>query len=252
MSRFPLITAHTGSMGHPDHSFESLQASLGLGVDIYEDDIRITRDGIPVLAHDDEVELEGGRRGCLEKLTLNELNAKRLTPFTTLQEMLLQIHEAGKIMNLDIKTDHALEPVSTLIEQMHMREHVLLSGCAYETAKKAARYAPHIRRLLNVNLKHLGRIRYADAINQMCKEAKDTGCFGLNLPFQILQEDFTNIVHSNGLDVYVWTVMEAEDMHRLARWGVDSITTRDPLKLTAVREEMNRAEEKRVEPKAEL
>lgn len=42
MNSFPLITAHTGSMGYPDHSFESLQASLTLGIDIYEDDIRIT------------------------------------------------------------------------------------------------------------------------------------------------------------------------------------------------------------------
>ncbi|MNW69069.1 cytoplasmic glycerophosphodiester phosphodiesterase [compost metagenome] len=86
----------------------------------------------------------------------------------------------------------------------------------------------------------------------MCEEAKDAGCFGLNLPFQVVREQLIDIVESNGLDVYVWTVMDVEDMRRLARWGVDSITTRDPLTLTAVREEITRAEEKQIEPKAEL
>jgi glycerophosphoryl diester phosphodiesterase len=252
MSSFPLITAHTGSMGYPDHSFESLQASLALGIDIYEDDIRITRDGIPVLAHDDGIELGDGRQGSLEKLSLNEVHAMSLTPFPTLQEMLVHIRKAGNIMNLDIKTDRALEPVSALIEQMNMKEHVFLSGCAYDTALKAGKYAPEIRRLLNVNLQHLERFNYADAIIQMCEEAKHADCFGLNLPFQVVREQLIDIVKSNGLDVYVWTVMDVEDMRTLAGWGVDSITTRDPLKLTTVREEMKRAEEKQVEPKAKL
>lgn len=252
MSRFPLITAHTGSMGQPDHSFESLQASLMLGVDIYEDDIRITRDGIPVLAHDDEIGLGDGRRGSLESLTLNELNENRIIPIPTLQEMLLQIRKAGKMMNLDIKTDRALESVSALIEQMNMMEHVFLSGCVYDTALKAVRHAPEIRRLLNVNLQHLERFSYADAITQMCKEAKHADCFGLNLPFQVVREQLIDIVKSNGLDVYVWTVMDVEDMRTLARWGVDSITTRNPLELMAVREEMKRAEENHVEPEGKL
>ncbi|MBB6020181.1 glycerophosphoryl diester phosphodiesterase [Paenibacillus sp. JGP012] len=252
MNSFPLITAHTGSMGYPDHSLESLQAALSLGVDIYEDDIRVTRDGIPVLAHDDEVILTEGVQSSLESLTWQELAEESGVALPTLEHTLSHIRDADNMMNLDIKTTLALGPIAALIEQLHMQEQVFLSGCSYEMAWKAAKFAPRIRRLLNVNLQHFERLPYTEAIVQMCREAKAAGCFGLNLPYQAVQEQCIDIAVSNGLSVYVWTVMEADDMRRLARWGVHSITTRNPLLLTAVREEMKRAEENGFESKAEL
>lgn len=245
MNKFPLITAHTGCMGHPDHSYESLHAALTLGADIYEDDIRSTRDGVPVLAHDDDIALADGSRCSLAEMTLKELNASLSVPIPTLQDVLEQIREAGKIMNLDIKTDSALEPVSILVERMGMREMVFLSGCNYGTAVKAGRYAPHIRRLLNVNMQSFTSLPYDEAMLQACMEALETGCFGLNVPYQAVRPELMEAVQRNGLDLYVWTVTEADDMRRLAQLGVNSITTRDPAKLIAVRGEMECAEENR-------
>ncbi|MFE6076396.1 glycerophosphodiester phosphodiesterase [Paenibacillus sp. NPDC057886] len=245
MNKFPLITAHTGCMGHPDHSFESLQEALRLGADIYEDDIRSTRDGVPVLAHDDDIVLSDGSRGSLAEMTLKELNSARLAPIPTLQDVLEQIREAGKIMNLDIKTDKALEPVSVLVDRMGMAEMVFLSGCEYGSAVKASRYAPSIRRLLNVNMQSFGSLRYNEAMFQACANAREAGCFGINVPYQVVQPELMEVVQRSGLAIYVWTVMEADDMRRLAQLGVDSITTRDPAKLIAVREETDFAKENR-------
>ncbi|PWW34413.1 MULTISPECIES: glycerophosphodiester phosphodiesterase [Paenibacillus] len=245
MNKFPLITAHTGCMSHPDHSFESLEAALRLGVDIYEDDIRSTRDGVPVLAHDDDIALADGSCGSLSEMTLKELNTARLAPVPTLQDVLEQIRSAGKMMNLDIKTDSALEPVSALIERMGMTEMVFLSGCEFETAVQAGRYAPSIRRLLNVNMQSYGSLSYDEAVFQACANAREAGCFGINVPYQVVQPDLMEAVRRNGLAIYVWTVTESDDMRRLAQLGVDSITTRDPAKLIAVREETDFAKENR-------
>ncbi|MGC5772813.1 glycerophosphodiester phosphodiesterase [Paenibacillus pabuli] len=245
MNNFPLITAHTGCMGHPDHSFESLQAALTLGADIYEDDIQLTRDGVPVLAHDDDIALADGSRGSLAEMTLKELNASMSAPIPTLQDVLEQIRQAGKIMNLDIKTDSALEPVSVLVERMGMAEMVFLSGCEYGMAVKAGWYAPHIRRLLNVNIQSFESLRYDEAMFQACAEGREADCFGLNVPYQVVRPELVEAVRRYGLDLYVWTVREADDMRRLAQWGVNSITTRDPGKLIAVRGEMEYAEENR-------
>lgn len=245
LNKFPLITAHTGCMGHPDHSLESLQAALTLGADIYEDDIRLTRDGVLVLAHDEEIALPDGSCGNLAEMTLKELEVGSSAPFPTLQDVLEQIREAGKIMNLDIKTDSALEPLSALVEQMGMTEQVFLSGCTYATAVKAGRYAPHIRRLLNVNIDSFRSMHYGEAIIQACAEGREAGCFGLNVPYQVVRQELLDAVRRNGLDIYVWTVTEVDDMRRLAQWGVDSITTRDPAKLIAVRRESEFAEENR-------
>ncbi|UPK41518.1 glycerophosphodiester phosphodiesterase [Paenibacillus pabuli] len=245
MNKFPLITAHTGCMGLPDHSFESLQAALRLGADIYEDDIRSTRDGVLVLAHDNDITLADGSHGSLVEMKLEELDARLSAPIPKLQDVLEHIREAGKIMNLDIKTDSVLEPVSSLVDRMGMTEKVFLSGCEYGTAIQAGQWVPHIRRLLNVNTHSFRSLPYGEAVTQACAEAREAGCFGLNLPYQFVRPELLEAVRRNGLDIYVWTVTEANDMRRLAQWGVDSITTRDPAKLIAIRRETEFAEENR-------
>jgi len=244
MNAFPLITAHTGCMGHAAHSLESLCAALKVGADVYEDDIRVTRDGVPVLAHDDEIALPGGKRGSLAAMTLEELNEALNTPMLELADILNWIRTAGRTMNLDIKTDDALEPTAALVKRMEMTDRVFLSGCGYERADLAERSGIALRKLLNINVDSFRSLSYAEAVQQACQEASRTRCFGLNLPHQAVKPELLEAAKQADLAVYVWTVAETEDMRRFAEWGVDSITTRDPEKLIAVRDEMNGAEER--------
>lgn len=244
MNAFPLITAHTGCMGHPAHSLESLCAALKLGADVYEDDIRVTADGVPVLAHDDEIPLPGGKRGSLAAMTLEELNEALHTPMLELADILNWIRTAGRTMNLDIKTDDALEPTAALVQRMDMADRVFLSGCEYERADLAERSGISLRKLLNINVDSFRKLSYEQAVQQACEEANRTNCFGLNLPHQVVKPELIQAARQADLAVYAWTVAEAKDMRRLAQWGVDSITTRDPEKLIAVRDEMNGAEER--------
>jgi len=238
---FPKITAHTGSMGYPDHSLESLCAALKLGVDIYEDDIRVTLDGVPVLAHDDEVRLANGQRVSLSKLTLEEWIEGSASPVLELADVLNWIRTAGRTMNLDIKSDDALAPAAKLVRQMGMEDRVILSGCEYGRAVLAGRLGIGLRKLLNVDIRRLRMLEGEQALREMngqlCLEAKSAGCFGLNLPYQAVRPELLEAAKSEGLAVYVWTVNEVEEMRRMARWGVDGITTRDPAALLALRGE---------------
>lgn len=250
MNTFPKITAHTGSMGHPDHSLESLCAALKLGVDLYEDDIRVTLDGVPVLAHDDEVLLTNGQKASLSRLTLEEWKENSAAPVLELADVLNWIRTSGRMMNLDIKCDEALLPAAKLVGQMGMEDRVILSGCEYERAQLAERLGIGLRKLLNVEVGRLKRLHAEQAehaehaehaIHEMtrllCLEAKSAGCFGLNLPYPVVGPELLDMAGREGLAVYVWTVNESEEMRKLARLGVDGITTRDPAALIAVRGE---------------
>jgi len=70
---FPLITAHSGCMNKPDNTLVSTEIGLNLGADVVEDDIRVTRDGILVLAHDDRIHLQDGTRYSIAKMNYREL-----------------------------------------------------------------------------------------------------------------------------------------------------------------------------------
>jgi len=223
---FPLITAHTGCMGTPDNSAESARAGIECGADIVEDDIRATRDGILVLSHDDEVMLADGTTGSISGMTLEELNARMARPLQPLEPVLRYILDAGKTMNLDVKSDDAVRPLSMLIEKLGAAERVFLTGCEYPRALAVSECHPRLRKLLNVDVRAFLADPYPEAVRTLCRQALDAGCLGLNLPWQIVQPSLVAAARNAGLDVYVWTVNEEAQMTAFAEMGVRSITTR--------------------------
>jgi len=235
MNKFPLITAHTGCMGEPENSMASVCAALALGVDIIEDDIRVTKDGVPVLSHDDEILTANGETISLSAMTFKELLMYTETPVVTLEELLMLVKSSETMINLDMKTDDALEPASQLVRRMDMVNRVFMTGCFYERALKATHAVPELRKLLNVNVEHFRTLAYEEAVSQSCQDALEAGCFGLNVPYQVVNSRMKEIAEAAGLPLYVWTVNEVEEMERCIELGVRSITTRTIDKLQVVK-----------------
>lgn len=226
MKQFPFITAHTGCMGTPDNSAESARFGIESGADIVEDDIRATRDGFLVLSHDDIVPLADGTEGGISGMTMAELEARAVRPPQPLEPVLKFVVGAGKIMNLDIKSDDSILPVSELIDKLGFADRVFLSGCEYPRALLVSQRAPRLRKLLNVDVRAFLDSSYPEAVRRQCEEALAAGCFGLNLPFRLVRPDLLEAAENAGLEVYVWTVDEETQMRTFAEMGVRSITTR--------------------------
>lgn len=238
MNSFPIVTAHTGCMNHPDHSLASLRSAMALGADVYEEDIRVARDGRLVFAHDDEVILTNGQKASISSLTLSELNEQFDEDQLQPESALKWIKYFGKKMNLDVKTTDALEAALALVTKLDMVGDVFLSGCGYSAALEAEQRTRSFRKLLNVDIGSFGEMSYSQAVIRACEEALETHCFGLNVPYPLVRKELLRAAQREHLMVYVWTVAEEEDMRRLAGMGVDSITTREVGRLTKVRAEM--------------
>lgn len=238
MIEFPLVTAHTGCMGLPDNSAASALEGLSLGADIIEDDIRVTRDGIPVLSHDDRVRLADGREGSVSGLTLQELNEGLAAPIVLLETVLkLLDNYPGARMNLDLKTDDSIGPVAALVRKLGIVDRVFLTGCEYDRALQANSHDNGIAKLLNVDINSFRNNEFMDAVGQACREAADSGCFGLNVPYQIVRPELMDFAADKGLSVFIWTVNEAQEMRKYAAMGVGSITTRDVAALLLVEQQ---------------
>ncbi|MFB9274197.1 glycerophosphodiester phosphodiesterase [Cohnella cellulosilytica] len=227
MNDFPLITAHTGCMGTPDNSAASAETGIAHGADIVEDDIRATRDGTLVLSHDDGITFADGTEGSLSGMTLAELNARLAKPLQLLEPVLKSVADAGRRMNLDVKADDVIEPLSDLIERLGLLDRVFLSGCQFPRAIAVSECNPRLGKLLNVDVNAFIDTPYPDAIKKLCEQALAAGCFGVNLPYQIVRPSLMEAARDVGLDVYVWTVNEEPQMRMLAGMGVRSITTRN-------------------------
>lgn len=226
MTSFPLVTAHTGCMKTAENSLESVQAGLALGADIIEDDIRVTRDGRLVLSHDDNVLLSDGQMGSVSRLTAAELREQTASPLVALDQVLPLVMDADRMMNLDIKSDACISPLSEQIERLGINDRVFLTGCQYRWAQQVTACNPRLRKLLNADAQLFKNSGYEEAARQTCEHARDAGCFGINLSWPLVRPELLELAAEYQLDVYVWTVDDEAEMRQFAKWGVHSITTR--------------------------
>lgn len=128
-----LVAAHRSVHHlHPENSIPAFQAVLDLGVDIIETDVKVTKDGIPVLMHDKTINRTTNGTGNPEEQTLAELRqfflkdaSGQLTTekIPTLEE-LLRLTKGKILIDLDMKTDH-VEPVLDVIRKTGTKDQVI-------------------------------------------------------------------------------------------------------------------------------
>lgn len=245
--RFPFVTAHTGCMETLDNTLESVRRGIELGADIIEDDIRVTKDGIAILAHDDVWTTMEGRSIRISELNYTELQNVKVVvdyagkrgsmAFSTLEEMLLLLKPSGAIANLDLKVDEAVEAAAELVRRLDMLEQVFLSGCESERALLVQRRQPQLRKLLNADTRLFRTSPYELAAEQTFREALEASCFGINIYHEFVTSWFMERAHAHGLPVYVWTVNETRLMEHYADLGVASITARNVQDLMSLKQE---------------
>ncbi|MDQ0897978.1 MULTISPECIES: glycerophosphodiester phosphodiesterase [unclassified Paenibacillus] len=247
-NRFPLITAHCGSMNTIDHTLDSVETGLRFGADVVEEDVRVTKDGIPVLAHNDEWVTVDGLKLSISQMTFEELRElqyevthgehRETIQICRLEDMLPLIQASGKVVNLDLKVDESIEPIAALVKKYGMLEQAFLSGCEMDRAMLAERSNPEMRKLLNTNHDLFRILPYRDAMVKTCEEALAASCFGINIHYSIVRQELMDYTTSLGLPVYVWTVNEEELMRQYADLGVASITTRNVAALVQLKQKM--------------
>lgn len=137
-----LIAAHRGGYARdreqsaPENTVANVAVAVAAGFDLYETDIRRTRDGVFVVVHDDTLDRETNGTGPVEALTLEEV--KRLKkryrdgslsdePVATLEELLL----AGRdriLFKADPKPGvlEAFAELAALIDRLAMNDQVFL------------------------------------------------------------------------------------------------------------------------------
>ncbi|MHA6533086.1 glycerophosphodiester phosphodiesterase [Paenibacillus sp. BAC0078] len=245
--RFPFVTAHTGCMETLDNTLESVRRGVELGADIIEDDIRVTKDGIAILAHDDVWTTVEGRSIRISESDYTELQNVKVVvdyagkrgsmAFSTLEEMLLLLKPSGAIANLDLKVDEAVEAAAELVRRLDMLEQVFLSGCESERALLAQRRQPQLRKLLNADTQLFRTSPYELAVEMTFREALEASCFGVNIYHEFVTSWFMERAHAHGLPVYVWTVNETRLMEHYADLGVASITARNVQDLVSLKQE---------------
>ncbi|MFN3928700.1 MAG: glycerophosphodiester phosphodiesterase, partial [Thermoflexus sp.] len=138
-----LIIAHRGaSREAPPNSAQALQRAAEQGADMVEVDVRVTADGIPILAHDAEIRL-GDQTSTADQCHLLEIRGDRGTgQILTLGEALERARALGLGVYLDLKVREAVEPAALAVQQTKMLPFVIFGARDPEILRAVRRVLP--------------------------------------------------------------------------------------------------------------
>lgn len=236
MYPLPLVTAHDGCEAAPPHTLESVLRGLAAGADFVEVDIRLTRDGVVILQHDDSITVDGVREEVAD-LSYSELDSMQTEGriaerglegrMTRLEEILAAAKARGSVVNLDVKEDGAIDPAVRLVRTADMVRQVVFSGCEVSRARYLRSRHRDFQVLLNASgeLYERGTQNRDDFVRELCDSAVEIACCGLNIYHTFCSEQLISAASLRFLPVSVWTVDDAEMMKHFLTSGVYAITT---------------------------
>ena len=235
LGRRPLCIAHRGfSWVAPENTLASYRKAIEAGADMGECDVHLTKDGVPILLHDDTLSRTTGRKANPGDLTLAEIKTLDAGSWNSLEyagERIPTLREALDLVKGKLRLVIELKEPST-------------APIVVETIR-AAGVAPQDLVIFSFNIGAVDRITRiepllptfwliddpgadADAWRKVIGEALRVRASGIGPVMTGVDPDLVRMAHECGLSVFVWTVDEPEDMSYLVRLGVDAIITDRP------------------------
>ncbi|MGW9026665.1 glycerophosphodiester phosphodiesterase [Streptomyces sp. NPDC055722] len=218
--------AHRGDpYRHRENTLASLRSAVRRGADAVEIDVRLTRDGVPVLLHDGTLKRLWEQDRPLAALSSDEVRGLTAGGVPTLADALAAT-DGTRIM-IDVPGHPSLREVRRIVDvvrQCGAEERVYYSaGAQTMLAVRAA--DPSAEIALTWTTLAPPRPGLLDAVRPRW----------LNYRFSLIDRDLAARVHRSGHLLSVWTPDTRRSMRRLLDLGVDSITTNRVDELCALR-----------------
>ncbi|MFG3033873.1 glycerophosphodiester phosphodiesterase [Streptomyces sp. NPDC048253] len=210
-----------------ENTVDSLRSALDRGADAVEIDVRLTRDGVPVLLHDETLKRLWQQDRPLLSLSAAEVRGLTAGGVPTLAEALAAT--GGSRLMLDLPGTRDVRTARRIVDAV--REAGAADRayyCADAGAMLAVRAAdPSAEIALTCTSLAPPRPALLDAVKPRW----------LNYRFSLVDRELAARVHHDGFLLSVWTPDTRRSMRRLIDLGVDSITTNRIGVLTALRKQ---------------
>lgn len=209
-----------------ENTLGSLRAALALGADAVEFDVRLTRDGVPVLLHDATLKRLWELDRPLRSLSADEVRGLTAGGVPTLAEALAATEGTRVMIDLPGTRDvrQARRVVDVVREAGAGDRAYYCAGAEEMLAVRAADPSAEIA---------LTRTSLAPPRPVLLDTVKPRW---LNYRFSLVDRALAERVHRGGRLLSVWTPDTRRSMRRLIALGVDSITTNRIDVLTGLRD----------------
>lgn len=237
-----LLEAHRGnSIAAPENTLVAVKQALEAGVDRVEIDLQCSKDGQPIVIHDDTVNRTTNGTGYVSELSYDYMKTLDAGSWKSEEykgekiPVLSEVFELckGKAMvNIDLKNAAAVPSMVKTILDMDMENEVVITGKIPEASHLIRKSGANITMFYESSpefnaIRSSGNVEAAIqiAINQ----ARETGLPGFLFHAGWITKEIVYKAHLHGLAVNVYDVNTPEQTHEMIAAGVDGIMTDDPV-----------------------
>jgi len=233
------LTAHRGeSADAPENTLASFNLAWSRGVKSAELDVHMSKDGKLVVSHDADTKRTTGVAKKIKDSAWDELRdldagkwkgekwAGERLPL--LGEMLETIPDDARCF-IEVKTGPEIMPalIKAIRESGKKPEQLVIISFNAEAMAEAKRQLPELKGYYLASFKQDKETKeFSPTVDELIAKAKELRVDGLDLSYNgPIDAEFVRKVKDAGLELYVWTVDDAETARRLVEAGVDGITT---------------------------
>ncbi|MGW5846390.1 glycerophosphodiester phosphodiesterase [Streptomyces sp. NPDC055254] len=207
-----------GHRGDPyrvrENTLASIRSAFARGADAVEIDVRLTRDGVPVLLHDETLQRLWRHDVRLDAVTAAQLKELTQGGIPTLREALMAAGAGRVMLDLPGATAESVRTVVGQVRECGARDRTYY--CAGPDSMLAVRAAdPGAEIALTWTTLSPPRRVLIDAVAPRW----------LNYRFGLVGPELVTALHRDGLLVSAWTADTRRTMRALVGAGVDSVTT---------------------------
>lgn len=222
--------AHHGGYGYgyPQNTVENITACAKDGWKLVEFDIRWTADGVPVLAHEDELKLYDSKGTInVSTATLEQLKAVRLYSNKNIRvSTLYEVIYICKLYDMTACIEFKAHPTDNQLDELmdYLRNANMLQNCAWASFNldpllNVTKRLPEATVMLNLsNPPELEKLTAEPRLaNLLDREGETILSYNQNgLVDMENVEDYLNSVKNAGFSIEIWTLDDPELIYKYA------------------------------------
>lgn len=253
----PLIVAHRGASAiAPENTLAAFRQALNAGAEGIEFDVRLAKDGVPVVIHDAKLKRTARAKGKVSEFTSAELAAMDVSKWFTVGSA-----SDGKPDNTDFQgiptlasaLDYLRDYRGKIYVELKCKENdvepLVRAACrtlrdsplAAQVTVKSFRlsaiplirtFAPEIRTAALFAPKIMAVLRKE---KYLVKLAAELGVDEISLHYSLATRKLVKKAEKHGLPIAIWTADSPHWVKRAVSLGINAIITNDPGRLLARR-----------------
>lgn len=231
------VIGHRGnSHVAPENTLAAIEAAFAVGATMVEVDVHLSRDGIPVVIHDETLDRTTNGKGPVAAMTLRELSlldagswkgaTYRGERIPSLAALFMAAKGKGRVL-LDLKVEGMGAALAQVARSAGLGHDALVVGTWTHT-----QMIDSVRHLKGAEIlqSDTAPTQWDDAFfeRQLAR-----GVTGFEIPGP-WSEDFVAAAHRHGMPVYAYTINDERTMRDLVAMGIDGIETDVPALLVRV------------------